>query len=139
MACNLVKNGAAVTNQLDAATAAGIARSHVKLGKNFGAAPTFTTKKNMKNKKNYNMAAIKMQVVIDDQKKTTKPAMINNGKFGKFGGKFVPESLITCLSKLEAEFNLVLHDSKFQVSKFKSISFIYFYLRNMEEYGERNN
>ncbi|KAE8728820.1 Tryptophan synthase beta chain 2 [Hibiscus syriacus] len=36
------------------------------------------------------------------------------GKFGKFGGKYVPETLITCLGKLEAEFNLVLHDSGFQ-------------------------
>ncbi|KAK8629464.1 hypothetical protein V6N13_078305 [Hibiscus sabdariffa] len=36
------------------------------------------------------------------------------GKFGKFGGKYVPETLITCLGKLEAEFNLVLHDSEFQ-------------------------
>lgn len=37
------------------------------------------------------------------------------GKFGRFGGKFVPETLMTCLSKLEAEFNLVLHDPEFQV------------------------
>ncbi|RVW46091.1 hypothetical protein VitviT2T_014549 [Vitis vinifera] len=36
------------------------------------------------------------------------------GKFGRFGGKFVPETLMTCLSKLEAEFNLVLHDPEFQ-------------------------
>lgn len=36
------------------------------------------------------------------------------GKFGKFGGKFVPETLMTSLSNLEAEFNLVLKDSEFQ-------------------------
>ncbi|XP_038692067.1 tryptophan synthase beta chain 1-like [Tripterygium wilfordii] len=35
-------------------------------------------------------------------------------KFGRFGGKFVPETLITCLNKLEAEFKLVVHDSEFQ-------------------------
>ena len=39
----------------------------------------------------------------------------NNGRFGRFGGKYVPETLMTCLSKLETEFNLVLHDAKFQV------------------------
>uniref|UniRef100_A0A2N9ITW1 Tryptophan synthase n=1 Tax=Fagus sylvatica TaxID=28930 RepID=A0A2N9ITW1_FAGSY len=38
----------------------------------------------------------------------------NNGRFGRFGGKYVPETLMTSLSKLETEFNLVLHDAKFQ-------------------------
>ncbi|XP_051128717.1 tryptophan synthase beta chain 1-like isoform X2 [Andrographis paniculata] len=36
------------------------------------------------------------------------------GKFGRFGGVFVPETLITCLRKLAAEFNLILHDHQFQ-------------------------
>ena len=40
---------------------------------------------------------------------------LNPGKFGRFGGKFVPETLITCLRLLEAEFNFVLQDTKFQV------------------------
>lgn len=40
---------------------------------------------------------------------------IGNGKFGRFGGKFVPETLITCLAILETEFRSVLHDSQFQV------------------------
>ncbi|KAK4284407.1 hypothetical protein QN277_001245 [Acacia crassicarpa] len=35
-------------------------------------------------------------------------------KFGKFGGKFVPETLIACLNQLEAEFLKVLHDEDFQ-------------------------
>ncbi|GMP75393.1 hypothetical protein CsSME_00032503 [Camellia sinensis var. sinensis] len=39
----------------------------------------------------------------------------STGKFGKYGGRFVPETLITCLDKLEAEFNLVMHDAEFQV------------------------
>ncbi|CAL5408403.1 unnamed protein product [Camellia sinensis] len=38
----------------------------------------------------------------------------STGKFGKYGGRFVPETLITCLDKLEAEFNLVMHDAEFQ-------------------------
>ncbi|XP_018728173.2 tryptophan synthase beta chain 1 isoform X1 [Eucalyptus grandis] len=36
------------------------------------------------------------------------------GKFGIYGGKFVPETLISCLGKLEADFNFVLHDAEFQ-------------------------
>lgn len=46
----------------------------------------------------------------------TEPKTVSStGKFGRFGGKFVPETLISCLSKLEAEFILALHDKKFQV------------------------
>ncbi|KAM7254849.1 hypothetical protein ACFE04_020090 [Oxalis oulophora] len=48
----------------------------------------------------------KEQDLLEDQE---------NGKFGKFGGKFVPEILITSLNKLEAEFNFVLHDFDFQM------------------------
>ncbi|XP_054787735.1 tryptophan synthase beta chain 1-like [Prosopis cineraria] len=36
------------------------------------------------------------------------------GKFGKFGGKFVPETLIACLHQLEAEFTKAIHDDDFQ-------------------------
>ena len=50
---------------------------------------------------------------------TTRKVLItttsNTGKFGRFGGKYVPETLITCLSQLESEFNMVLHDTQFQV------------------------
>ncbi|XAR53774.1 Tryptophan synthase [Bertholletia excelsa] len=38
------------------------------------------------------------------------------GKFGKYGGMFVPETLIASLNKLDAEFNLVLHDPEFQTT-----------------------
>ncbi|PON84863.1 Tryptophan synthase, beta chain [Trema orientale] len=41
--------------------------------------------------------------------------LIGNGKFGRFGGKFVPETLVACLNDLEAEFRSVLHDTQFQV------------------------
>lgn len=43
---------------------------------------------------------------------------IGNGKFGRFGGKFVPETLVTCLNDLETEFRSVLHDPQFQVLLF---------------------
>ncbi|XWS12804.1 hypothetical protein CRYUN_Cryun37aG0121700 [Craigia yunnanensis] len=47
--------------------------------------------------------------------KTVDRKEVNSqGKFGRFGGKYVPETLMACLGKLEAEFNLVLHDSEFQ-------------------------
>ncbi|KAI6704015.1 hypothetical protein NL676_013151 [Syzygium grande] len=38
----------------------------------------------------------------------------SKGKFGIYGGKFVPETLMSSLGKLEADFNFVLHDAKFQ-------------------------
>ncbi|XP_056686502.1 tryptophan synthase beta chain 1-like isoform X2 [Spinacia oleracea] len=38
----------------------------------------------------------------------------STGKFGKFGGKYVPELLVTCLSDLEEEFYMALNDAKFQ-------------------------
>lgn len=43
--------------------------------------------------------------------------IVGNGKFGKFGGIFVPEILITCLRMLEAEFKSVLNDPQFKVSQ----------------------
>lgn len=46
----------------------------------------------------------------------------HTGKFGKFGGVFVPETLVTCLNKLAAEFNLVQRDPHFQVYKNYMIS-----------------
>ncbi|KAK2371767.1 tryptophan synthase beta chain [Trifolium repens] len=36
------------------------------------------------------------------------------GKFGRFGGKFVPETLVMCLNQLEAEFKNALRDQVFQ-------------------------
>ncbi|KAK9155811.1 hypothetical protein Sjap_003291 [Stephania japonica] len=38
----------------------------------------------------------------------------NSGKFGKYGGKYVPETLISCLGKLEAEFYSAIRDAEFQ-------------------------
>ncbi|CAA7060818.1 unnamed protein product [Microthlaspi erraticum] len=37
-----------------------------------------------------------------------------NGRFGRFGGKFVPETLMSRLRDLEDEFNFVLSDHEFQ-------------------------
>lgn len=48
-----------------------------------------------------------------------------SGKFGRFGGKFVPETLITSLNMLEAEFNLVLNDDDFQVRPGFFLVFMY--------------
>ena len=40
---------------------------------------------------------------------------IQTGRFGKYGGKYVPELLISCLSRLEDEFYKALDDPKFKV------------------------
>jgi len=38
------------------------------------------------------------------------------GRFGKYGGKYVPETLIAALSELEEEFKVAIKDPKFQVN-----------------------
>ncbi|KZV25913.1 hypothetical protein F511_31566 [Dorcoceras hygrometricum] len=44
----------------------------------------------------------------------TAETSISTGKFGRYGGMFVPETLISCLNNLATEFNLILRDSQFQ-------------------------
>ncbi|KAK6133350.1 hypothetical protein DH2020_032921 [Rehmannia glutinosa] len=39
---------------------------------------------------------------------------LRTGKFGRYGGIFVPETLVISLNKLADEFQLTLHDPKFQ-------------------------
>ncbi|RWR94905.1 tryptophan synthase beta chain 2 [Cinnamomum micranthum f. kanehirae] len=41
--------------------------------------------------------------------------LLEEGKFGRYGGKFVPETLISCLSQLEAELSSIAHDAGFQM------------------------
>ncbi|KAM7506230.1 hypothetical protein LguiB_005134 [Lonicera macranthoides] len=50
------------------------------------------------------------QRLIEMEAKTSS----TTGKFGRFGGTFVPETLIACLSQLEDQLNFVLHDDEFQ-------------------------
>nr|AFK42667.1 unknown [Lotus japonicus] len=40
--------------------------------------------------------------------------LTSSGNFGRFGGKFVPETLVACLNQLEAEFKKTLQDQVFQ-------------------------
>ncbi|XP_021766923.1 tryptophan synthase beta chain 1-like [Chenopodium quinoa] len=44
----------------------------------------------------------------------TSSTKSSTGKFGKFGGKYVPELLVTCLNDLEDEFYKALNDVEFQ-------------------------
>ncbi|PIN03002.1 Tryptophan synthase [Handroanthus impetiginosus] len=44
----------------------------------------------------------------------TGQVLFNAGKFGRFGGIFVPKTLVSCLKKLDAEFNMVRCDPEFQ-------------------------
>src|SRR5690242_19999724 len=37
-----------------------------------------------------------------------------HGRFGPFGGKFVPESLMAALAELEEAYDATLHDAEFQ-------------------------
>lgn len=41
------------------------------------------------------------------------------GRFGKYGGKYVPETLITALAELEAAYAEIKNDVAFQVSSFR--------------------
>ncbi|OAY25968.1 tryptophan synthase beta chain 1 [Manihot esculenta] len=56
---------------------------------------------------------LNIQVIGTQRVPIDVPTTIS-GKFGRFGGKFVPETLIACLKELEAEFNWALHDTQFQ-------------------------
>ncbi|KAG6383005.1 hypothetical protein SASPL_157263 [Salvia splendens] len=44
----------------------------------------------------------------------TEESLFKTGKFGRFGGVFVPETLITCLNMLLSEFSFCLNDPHFQ-------------------------
>ena len=45
------------------------------------------------------------------------------GRFGKFGGKYVPETLMHALSQLEAAFYSLAADEEFQVLSLKLKAF----------------
>lgn len=44
------------------------------------------------------------------------------GRFGKFGGKYVPETLMHALEELENAFNSLAADEDFQVFSFSALS-----------------
>ncbi|GAB2240184.1 hypothetical protein Droror1_Dr00020702 [Drosera rotundifolia] len=46
-------------------------------------------------------------------KEKEKPNKSGGGRFGKYGGAYVPETLVTCLSQLESEFYAALADPQF--------------------------
>lgn len=58
---------------------------------------------------------LSIEHLTTDQKEKETVETIS-GKFGRFGGKFVPETLVTCLNQLEAEFKKALQDNAFQVT-----------------------
>ncbi len=49
-------------------------------------------------------------------KKLYKPS--SNGRFGKFGGKFVPETLMSSLKEIENAFDVIYKDLCFWVYLF---------------------
>ncbi|CAI9087797.1 OLC1v1021969C2 [Oldenlandia corymbosa var. corymbosa] len=62
------------------------------------------------------LSLITHTLLSDDQTAVAarRSSVSGTGKFGQFGGKFVPETLMSSLSMLEAEFNLALRDIDFQ-------------------------
>ena len=55
--------------------------------------------------------------------KTLDKSMVpnQNGRFGNYGGKFVPETLMPALEELEQEYQNAIVDSKFN-DEFRNIS-----------------
>ena len=45
----------------------------------------------------------------------------STGRFGRFGGKYVPETLITALAELEQAYAEAMNDPEFIVSLFKQL------------------
>lgn len=71
----------------------------------------------------------KKEMEIVERKDLPTPTS-GSGKFGKFGGKFVPETLVACLTQLEHEFKEALHDDAFQVNNLQNPSAINLILLN---------
>jgi tryptophan synthase beta chain len=60
-------------------------------------------------------AVVKMEDVVDsDPAQWQRPDSF--GRFGKFGGKYVPETLIHALTELESAFHSLKDDPEFKVS-----------------------
>ena len=57
------------------------------------------------------------------------------GRFGKFGGKYVPETLMYALSELESAFHALAGDHEFQV--LSSISILSIVFGSVESLGKR--
>lgn len=51
---------------------------------------------------------------------TTVPRPDKNGRYGKYGGKYVPETLISALEELETKYAEVKRDPAFQVRDIQS-------------------
>ncbi|KAL1317033.1 hypothetical protein HN51_069149 [Arachis hypogaea] len=82
---------------------------------------------------------------LQESNNNTDAPIINSGKFGRFGGKFVPETLVVCLSQLEAEFNKALHDEAFKAELAEALKDFagretpLYYARRLSEYYKMNN
>lgn len=55
------------------------------------------------------------EIIVETEDSTS------TGKFGRFGGKFVPETLVVCMNQLEAEFKNALRDEVFQVIRYSGL------------------
>lgn len=60
---------------------------------------------------------------VEKEDQTAPPPLLRPdsfGRFGKFGGKYVPETLMHALTELEEAFNSLASDHEFQVYLFSS-------------------
>lgn len=51
-----------------------------------------------------------------EKSEETRQRPDSQGRFGRYGGKYVPETLVAALSELEIEFKKAIRDPDFQVS-----------------------
>ena len=56
-----------------------------------------------------------VQAVAATERPTGMQRPDASGRFGKYGGKYVPETLITALAELEAAYAEIKNDNSFQV------------------------
>lgn len=72
------------------------------------------------------MAATALDKELDAAAALQRPDAF--GRFGRFGGKYVPETLMAALTELEAAFNSLATDHEFQV--WPSFQFYFFWSKD---------
>ena len=71
-------------------------------------------RRHLKRKSSHQKPSMPAAVAAPPMQEVARPDA--QGRFGKFGGKYVPETLMAALTELEIEFHKALKDQAFQVS-----------------------
>lgn len=72
-------------------------------------------------------AALQMDDKNDNGAFPVLPRPDSFGRFGKYGGKYVPETLMHALAELEAAFHALANDEEFQVLSILFLPFLFFF------------